>query len=412
MSDGRYNTELQDSDLFKEQVARTARVVRTSFAYPANGPPDTFNGTDVWAQYTPPLPDLCHCGGSWGAAPTFALNVRIRLWTDNQVRDSDQRELVLSVGKTIACNWGSLREYELLKQTLEKQSLTDFQQSTLYKREAAVGCTGKETLLGGWQYLFRFGAFTTSCASSADWGLCAKSGRLTNCVALLGPQFSQCADGSSAQAFRAGGFYVIPAENIVQEMWKWGPVTSAMRVHADFAAWNGEGVYAWDGKSKQLGGMAVVLMGWGPDYWLASNWRGPRWGTQGYFRIRRHTDEVGIESNAMAGFPDLPLAEQHLTFTSMATEGDLFLSSVWAVHPSGYKVPAIEKALEEGTDITSNVPDLYDDEMVPDYEHMVAGDPQSITYPYGRNIVRHLPDMFLYTLLYAAALLMLYLVIK
>jgi cathepsin C len=54
---------------------------------------------------------------------------------------------------------------------------------------------------------------------------------------------------------------------------------------------------------------SVLLVGWGEDpvtgekYWLVQNTWGPDWGENGFFRIRRGTDESAIESICEAGTP-------------------------------------------------------------------------------------------------------------
>ncbi|XP_062156993.1 cathepsin B-like protease 3 [Alnus glutinosa] len=49
-----------------------------------------------------------------------------------------------------------------------------------------------------------------------------------------------------------------------------------------------------------MGGHAVKLIGWGAtasgeDYWLLANQWNRSWGDDGYFMIRRGTNECGIE---------------------------------------------------------------------------------------------------------------------
>jgi cathepsin B len=54
-----------------------------------------------------------------------------------------------------------------------------------------------------------------------------------------------------------------------------------------------------------MGGHAMRILGWGTekgeDYWLVTNSWSPQWGLKGFFKIRRGTNECGIETIPAAG---------------------------------------------------------------------------------------------------------------
>ena len=58
-----------------------------------------------------------------------------------------------------------------------------------------------------------------------------------------------------------------------------------------------------------MGGHAVKVLGYGVEngvkYWLCANSWNEEWGDQGYFKILRGNDECGIESEGVAGLPDI-----------------------------------------------------------------------------------------------------------
>jgi len=86
-----------------------------------------------------------------------------------------------------------------------------------------------------------------------------------------------------------------------------GPVEGAFTVYADFPTYK-SGVYHHVSGSE-LGGHAIKVLGWGVQnnepYWLVANSWNDSWGMNGYFLIKRGSDECGIESGIVAGMPKL-----------------------------------------------------------------------------------------------------------
>jgi cathepsin B len=79
-----------------------------------------------------------------------------------------------------------------------------------------------------------------------------------------------------------------------------GPLAVAFSVYSDFPTYK-KGVYSHQTGSL-LGGHAVEMTGWGtengtPYWWIKNSWNSS-WGDGGFFKIRRGTNECGIESMA------------------------------------------------------------------------------------------------------------------
>lgn len=131
----------------------------------------------------------------------------------------------------------------------------------------------------------------------------------------------QCPHGCSSrprdhaqQLYRARSVYAVSApgdvEAIQHEIYLNGPVEAAFFVFSDFHSYRNGTYFRTPSAYGPLGGHAVRLIGWGvdrqdTDYWLVANSFGPRWGMDGFFRIRRGTNECGIETMPAAGLPDL-----------------------------------------------------------------------------------------------------------
>ncbi|XP_050535783.1 cathepsin B-like cysteine proteinase 4 [Daktulosphaira vitifoliae] len=94
---------------------------------------------------------------------------------------------------------------------------------------------------------------------------------------------------------------------IMYEIYKNGPVVAAMKTYEDFFHYK-SGIYQYKtGSSK--GDHAIKLIGWGEEngmlYWLAVNTWGTLWGMDGIFKIKRGSNECGIESRISGGLPKL-----------------------------------------------------------------------------------------------------------
>eukprot|EP00759_Apiculatamorpha_spiralis_P030691 PhF_6_TR32336/c1_g1_i1/m.47933/K01363/CTSB; cathepsin B len=91
----------------------------------------------------------------------------------------------------------------------------------------------------------------------------------------------------------------------MQELFAHGPFEVAFDVYEDFISYK-SGVYSHVTGAK-LGGHAVKVVGWGTlngtDYWKIANSWNQDWGMQGYFLIKRGTNECGIEKQGTAGQP-------------------------------------------------------------------------------------------------------------
>jgi len=100
--------------------------------------------------------------------------------------------------------------------------------------------------------------------------------------------------------------YPTDANTIAKAIMDHGPVEAAFNVFGDFENYAG-GIYTVTSQ-RQLGGHAIRIVGWGEEsgtkYWKVANSWNPYWGESGYFRIRRGTNEAGIEEQVTSSSSD------------------------------------------------------------------------------------------------------------
>jgi len=170
------------------------------------------------------------------------------------------------------------------------------------------GCDGGDPG-SAWQYA-QSGLATEKCIPY----LTANGGPIPTCDPSAEPCLdfvntpncpSSCNDGSSlSRAHSVDQVYgVTGVAQIMAELDQHGPVEVAFTVYADFLTYK-SGVYTYQ-SGDALGGHAVKMVGYGTedgtDYWLCQNSWTTSWGDSGMFKIRRGTDECGIEDDVVAG---------------------------------------------------------------------------------------------------------------
>ena len=105
-------------------------------------------------------------------------------------------------------------------------------------------------------------------------------------------------------------YYVFAgADKMKTELYSNGPISCSIASTIKFEAYIG-GIYA-EKKSFPVVNHEISIVGWGFDtasgleYWVGRNSWGAYWGERGYFRIQMHKDNLGIETNCVAGIPSL-----------------------------------------------------------------------------------------------------------
>lgn len=406
------NTLLRSSEQFQKQQAKLVPDLTSGRAnVPHLDTPTAFDGRRVWAAYLPPIKDQCQCGGCYAFATNSCLAARINLWTRNYVH------VDLSPAKMILCNWGGDAEHDIVSAAFRESLDFDVVRKDIAKAVRRVGCSG-ETLIGAWQYLYRYGGVSEACHpyTHGEHNLCKLSvgAELPTCRAISGPNLDECMDGSAERQYRAGGMYYVTRDSmdatvdaIQQEIYKFGPVTTGMEVYDDLWDYKPGEVYRHNGRAPLSGGHAVMLTGWGvardgTPYWQVFNSWGAQWGDRGYFNILRGANHCEIEANVVTGYPDMFLADEFLLNQRLTTSQDMFLRGVWQQDPSGYNVGRIDEMIS-GQRAPQLLTFTFPPRLIPNYATMVAGKPATITFPFAVEDVQW--GLYIFTMTAALALL-------
>ncbi|XP_047449175.1 dipeptidyl peptidase 1 [Mugil cephalus] len=239
--------------------------VKADVAKMAAGLPEHWDWRNVnGVNFVSPVRNQASCGSCYSFASMGMLEARVRILTNN----SDAP--ILSPQQVVSCS------------------------------EYSQGCDGGFPYLIG-KYIQDFGIVDESCfpyiAKNSPCGVPKNCGRMY-----------------TAEYSYVGGFYGGCSETAMMlELVKNGPMAVAFEVYPDFMHYK-EGIYHHTGLADpfnpfELTNHAVLLVGYGrchktgQKYWIVKNSWGTTWGEDGFFRIRRGSDECAIESIAVAAKP-------------------------------------------------------------------------------------------------------------
>jgi len=174
----------------------------------------------------------------------------------------------------------------------------------LHCSEYNQGCKGGYGFLGS-KWSEDIGLIPASCAPYNTQGQCQVSCNISE----IGKRYR------AANHRYVGGWYGnSSAADMMLELHRHGPLVVSFEPSSDFMFYSG-GVFTQDelgnpaslhssGLEWQKVDHAVLLVGWGEEfgqkYWTVQNSWGEQWGENGYFRIKRGNNEVGVESIAVA----------------------------------------------------------------------------------------------------------------
>jgi len=216
--------------------------------------PTSFDARKQWASCIHPVRDQMQCGSCWAFSASEVASDRLCI--------SKGTNVVMSPEYILECDTTNM------------------------------GCQGGY-LNKVWDFLVHTGTTSDSCrpytsGSGTVGGKCS----------------STCSDGSPLVLYKATGSVPVTGEiDMMTELMNRGPIQIAFQVYQDFMNYK-SGVYTHTSGSL-LGGHAVELVGWdvvnGVKAWIVKNSWNTSWGMNGYFMIRRGTDECGVESNGYTG---------------------------------------------------------------------------------------------------------------
>ena len=287
--------------------------------------PDNFDGRIVWSGLLTPPMNQGTCSSCWAFASTSVLSDRFN------IQSMGMMYVILSPTKLILCNFqGKELDFDHPEENIFEISKVN---TNALSNSACYG----NSLVDACRYLYQIGTSTEDCIPytkklgiQSDYqkiGTFEKINQLPLCATVSGIFGDMCSDfyndvkvgvegGTPARFYKAYHYYSIAGiekdggseKNIRDNIYKWGPVASAIKLYPDFHTFDTKKIYEWDGQGPSIGGHAIEIVGWGIEdkkkFWIVKNSWGVEWGDGGFFRIARGNNMCEIEANCIGMVPD------------------------------------------------------------------------------------------------------------
>ena len=241
--------------------------------------PEEFDSAKNWPECKtiPHIYDQSNCGSCWAVGAAGAISDRLC------TTGSNKRVQFVSARDLLSCC-----------------------------KVCGNGCNGGVPTRA-WNYWVNHGLVTEECqpypfprcshSSTSPYPPCSNHRYLT----------PKCLDNCSANAtstsmdrvFGKSSYGLKGEEDYQRELMTNGPFEVSFQVSSDFLSYK-SGVYSRVA-GEYMGGHAVRIVGWGVldgvKYWKIANSWNEYWGMEGYFLIKRGTNECTLETRGVAGLP-------------------------------------------------------------------------------------------------------------
>jgi len=243
----------------------------------SNGNPTEFDLRQEYPDCIHPIRNQAHCGSCWAFAGSEAFSDNFCIASQGKVN------VVFSPQDMVSCNW--------------------------YNN----GCGGGQLMLA-WEYMTHTGLVPDTCMPYTS-----QNGTVESCP-------TYCVDGKTKITdvkYKMKKFTKVSPtiefwnrEKAIEDSLIAGhSIETGFSVYQDFLQYT-SGVYQHVTGSF-LGGHAVKIVGYGVDsktglkYWIVANSWGEDWGMNGFFWIKKGSNECGFEGDAYTGTPDLDHIPTH-----------------------------------------------------------------------------------------------------